>query len=439
MTKLILILALTSAAQLAKAQLFEDQIDHFNPVMQTQSEDPQANRPDPDWNRDFMNQFKNVRIKVFPHNSKYNGPQGKDSTLDKLKINSAGTCNVFKSNTPTSEGDISRDVVLNTGKTFDFTPKTLPNPVWIECTDSIEIVRPDYPANPIRYQGVIFLKTVGPASAPYITAVNVLPFESYLKGVVPSEMPASWSAEALKAQAVAARTYAYHELGMDVASDDQNILLENSGAQIDDTVTYQAYLGLKNASASTNKAIEDTTGRVMTNNAQVIKAYFHADSGGYTENAENVWSHYYPYILAKEELYPDGSIPGTQWSYTPNFSEVEQKLTDNKLINAGQNIINLRVDADDIFKSGRPQYVTIVFSDKTEKKILAVDFSFAMRIKSQWVRFSNTQANAITINGRGFGHGAGMNQWGARIMADKLNKNFEEILKFYYSAIEITQ
>jgi stage II sporulation protein D len=427
-------------SQIATAQFVDGQTEHFNPVIErSRQAELFETVPDPDWNREFQDKFSIVRIKVFPHNSKYNAPQGKDTIIDKLKIASSGDCKVFKSVGATSAEPISRGTVLQAGKSFDFSAKTLSNPVWIECTGPIEVVRPDFASNPIKYAGLIFLKKAGTAAAPYLTAVNVLPFETYLKGVVPSEMPASWSFEALKAQAIAARSYAYYELGTEVFRQDPNIMLEQSGAQIDDTVTYQAYLGLKNGTAATNKAIDETAGRVMIFDGKVIKAYFHADSGGYTENAENVWGKHHPYILAKEELYPDGSIPGSQWSYTPSFNEVETKLTTNNFIRPGQKVSNLKVAPTDIFPSGRPEFVTIVFSDRTEKKILAVDFSFAMRIKSQWVRFSDIRPSAITIHGRGFGHGAGMNQWGARVMVDKLNKNFEDVLKFYYSGIQITE
>ena len=427
-------------SQMAVAQFAKGQTSHFNPIIEPLRQGEMFGiLPDPDWNRDFQNKFSTVRIKVFPHNSKYNAPQGKDTVIDSLKISSAGDCKVYKSASDTSADPISRDTVLQSGKSFNFDTKTFSNSVWIECSAPIEITRPDFSSNPLKYDGLIFLKEAGPATARYLTAVNVLPFESYLKGVVPSEMPASWAFDALKAQAIAARSYAYHELGTEVFRDDSNLALEQSGAQIDDTVTYQAYLGLKNGTPATNKAIDDTAGKVMVYNGQVIKAYFHADSGGYTENAENVWGVAYPYILAKEELYPEGSIPGTQWSYTPSFNEVETKLSTNNFIKPGQNVINLKVASTDIFPSGRPEFVTIVFDDKTEKKILAVDFAFAMRIKSQWVRFSDIKPNAITIIGRGFGHGAGMNQWGARVMVDKLGKNFEEILKFYYTGIQITE
>ena len=429
------IITLLLTSEITHAQVFAQFDGQYNPMME-QSID---SKPDPVWSRDFVDRFNLVRVKVFPHNSKYNAPQGKDVVLDKLRIASIGTCNVFKSETPTAEGDVSRNTLINSGKSFDFNTKTLPDPVWIECTQPVEVTRPDFPANPLRYEGLIFLKKVGTSAAPYLTAVNVLPFESYLKGVVPSEMPSSWSFEALKAQAIAARSYGYHELGTNVADEDPNILIEQSGAQIDDTVTYQAYLGLKNSAASTNKAIEETSGKVMTYNGQVIKAYFHADSGGYTENAENVWGVAHPYIIAKEELYPEGSIPGTQWTYTPGLKEVNDKLTSNGFISGTKDVVNLKIGAKDYFPSGRPEFVTLVFADKTEKKILAVDFSFAMRIKSQWVKFSEPNAGTISIFGRGFGHGAGMNQWGARVMVDKLNKTFDEVLKFYYTGIEISQ
>ena len=392
---------------------------------------------EPDWSKDMLRQYSDIRIKVFPHNSRYNSPQGKDTTLDRVTVSSAADCKVFKADNPTSEGGITRSEVLKTGTSFTFTTQSVTQPMWIECEAPIQVTRVDYTSTPIRYKGVMFIKKTG-GDNPYLTLVNVLPFEEYLKGVVPSEMPASWAPEALKAQAIAARTYAFYELTTFVAASDPNLTSESSGAQFDDTVTYQAYLGLRNTTAATDKAVEDTSGQVMVHQGKVVKAYFHADSGGYTENAENVWDKYYPYIIAKPELYPAGSIPGTDWNFTYAIDEIEKRLKANDLLSASQNLTGVRIESADHFPSSRPSFVTLVLSGNVTKKIRAVDFSFAMKIKSAWIKIA-TQGSSATISGKGFGHGAGMNQWGARVMVDKLNKTFDEILKFYYTGVDIVK
>ena len=253
-------------------------------------------------------------------------------------------------------------------------------------------------------------------------------------------MPASWANEALKAQAIAARTYAYYELATDVSSRDPNITLEQSGAQIDDTVTYQAYLGLKNNTAATNKAIDDTDGLVITYNNKIIKAYFSADSGGYTESSENVWGDTRPYIIAKAEIYADGSVPGSIWNYTASIKDLGDKLIAAGLLNSNEELESLFIDLNDLYPSTRPKNIELKMTNGKSKKILAVDYAFATRLKSAWIRFSKgSDPKTIVVSGKGFGHGAGMSQWGARVMVDSLKKKFDEVLKFYYTDIQISQ
>lgn len=385
---------------------------------------------DPEWSSQLKEKFSKVRVKIFPHNSKYAAPQGKDIIINTLTISSEGTCNIYKSEYPTSEQELTRNILLKSGNNFVLSTDTVTDPIWIECTQPIEVKRPDFPANPINYQGTLFVKTVKTGS-PYLTAVNVLPFEQYLKGVVPSEMPASWALEALKAQAIAARTYAYYELGTNVASRDKNILLEQSGAQIDDTVTYQAYLGLKNGTTATNNAIDETSGIIMTHNNKVIKAYFSADSGGHTENSENVWGDFHPYVIGKKEIYPDGTVPNTNWSYVAKVKDLGTKLIAAGFLSIGDELESLFIDANDLFPSTRPRYVEIKLTNGTTKKITAVDYSFATRIKSAWINFSPaSDPNNIIVSGKGYGHGVGMSQWGAKIMVDKLKKNTTKFLSF---------
>lgn len=434
----LILFSTTSFAAASSEDFALDQPGAFyNPMFATPETFRLEFADEPDWSRDFLRQYAEIRIKVFPHNNRYNSPQGKDTTIDRVTVSSTGACKVFKADRPTSEGGITRSELIKTGTTFNFSTQTVTDPMWIECEEPIQVTRPDYPKAPIRYKGVMFVKkTKGPN--PYITVVNVVPFEQYLKGVVPSEMPASWSHEALKAQSIAARTYAFYELTTFVAAADPNITAEESGAQFDDTVTYQAYLGLKNTTAATDKAVDETASQVMVHQGKVVKAYFSADSGGHTENAENVWDRYYPYIIGKPEIYPPGSIPGTDWTFTFAINEVEARLINNKFLPAGTNLVGVRIDPADHYPSTRPSFVTLILSGNVTKKIRAVDFSFAMRIKSAWIKIT-TKNGSATIAGKGFGHGAGMNQWGARVMVDKYNKTFDEILKFYYTGIDIVK
>lgn len=421
-------------------QLSTQQI--FNPI---QSEfDPNFESADseeilPVWSPEIKAKFSLVRVKIFPHNSMYNSPHGKDSTINKLTVSSTGDCKIYKSEYDSSAKGISRKTLLDSGKIFALSTDTLKDPIWIECASAIELKRADFSSNPTRYQGLLFVKKIN-IENPYLTVVNVLPFEQYLKGVVPSEMPASWSSEALKAQAIAARTYAYYELIADVASRDDKLLIEASGAQIDDTVTYQAYLGLKNGTSFTDHAVDITTGLVMTYKNRVIKAFFHADSGGHTENAENVWGVYYPYILGKAEIYAEGAVPGSNWSFTVKLKDAETKLINAGFLVKGDELGSLEINFEDILPSKRPKNIELRLADGQIKKISAVDYSYLTKIKSSWVSFSQTKDPlSVVVNGKGFGHGAGMNQWGARIMVDSLKKSYDEVLKFYYTDIQIVK
>lgn len=397
------------------------------------------------WSKEFKEKFSTIRVKVFPHNSNYNAPHGQDTKINQFTVSSQGLCNIYKAehptSAPTSAHGITRKTLLGSGRFFEFTTDSVMAPIWVECANPIELKRADFPNSATRYLGVLFIKKVS-TDQPYLTAVNVLPFEQYLKGVIPSEMPASWSLETLKAQAIAARTYAYYELGQNVAREDKNIIIEQSGAQLDDTVTYQAYRGLNNTALSTDKAVDETAGVVMTHNDKIIKAFFHADSGGHTENAENVWGVYHPYIIGKAEAYFEGAVPGTHWSYTAKIGELAEKLRGAGVLTPGEALEAIDIDAQDLFPSTRPKYVELKLSNGNTKKITAVKYAFITKIKSPWIKFSvaaesQMESQNIVVSGRGFGHGAGMNQWGARVMIDKLKKTYAEVLQFYYTDIQI--
>lgn len=428
MQKLILILTLSGGC------VWADQFQPFNPVYNYEM----IPGVDPIWSPALKARLSLIRVKIFPHNSKYNSPQGRDNNWTNFRIRSAGLCQVYNSETATSEGGLTRKYPVRSGSNLDFDLANVTQALWLECAQSFQLVRPDYPDRPISYEGHLFIRRVDPLKgAAYLTAVNVLPFEQYLKGVVPSEMPSSWSLESLKAQAIAARTYAYHELASNVADQDENLLIEQSGAQLDDTVTYQAYLGLKNAATTSNRAVDLTAGQVMIFNNRIIKAYFHADSGGHTENAENVWGTFYPYIVGKPEIYPDGVIPGTQWSYSTSLNKLQSELQSVGLIVPGSTLVDISIASSELYPSGRAQFVNLKFADGLFKKISGVDFAFAVRLKSNWIQLTPVRNGSVTIQGRGFGHGAGMNQYGARHMIERMNKSFDETLKFYYSSIDI--
>lgn len=132
------------------------------------------------------------------------------------------------------------------------------------------------------YRGVFLVKNLDEK----LVLINSLPIEEYLLGVVPSEMPSSWSPEALKAQAIVARSYAIANRGKHASL----------GYDLKDTTEDQAYGGATSEKATTNRAVIDTENIVITQDKKVIPAYYHASAGGHTLNSSDVWFKDLPFI-----------------------------------------------------------------------------------------------------------------------------------------------
>ena len=134
------------------------------------------------------------------------------------------------------------------------------------------------------YRGILIIQNKNHK----LTVINDVNMEDYLKGVVPSEMPSSWEIEALKAQAVAARSYALANLGKRASL----------GFDLKDTPEDQAYGGATAETARTNHAVDETSGLVLTYNYKVVSAFYSASAGGHTVNSKQVWGSDLPYIRA---------------------------------------------------------------------------------------------------------------------------------------------
>ena len=125
-----------------------------------------------------------------------------------------------------------------------------------------------------------------------LTVINDIPLEQYLLGVVPSEMPSGWNYEALKAQSIAARSYAVANLGKN----------GSKGYDLKDNTYDQAYGGASAEKQSTNRAVADTKGIVATYNKRVISAYYCASAGGQTKESGDVWTRNLPYLRSVESF-----------------------------------------------------------------------------------------------------------------------------------------
>ncbi len=211
---------------------------------------------------------------------------------------------------------------------------TGPNELWRVRLSGIQyqLVSPDgqifgsyvYPIRFSPVQGVVSLpqKTsysryrgsmIAQITANGLTAVNELPFDQYLYGTVPSEMPFGWPAEALKAQACAARNYAVKNMG------------KHGSYDLCNTVHCQVYLGLDHEKPQTTAAVDSTSGKLIYADGQLIIAYYHSTCGGSTENSENVWTNPLSYLKAAPCPYC-ASSPHRDWSASFTVSELEAKL-----------------------------------------------------------------------------------------------------------------
>lgn len=245
--------------------------------------------------------------------------------------------------------------------------------------------------------------------------VNVLDLETYLRGVVPAEMPSSWPLEALKAQAVAARTYALHHM--------QNRSYAVYDVKAD---TRSQMYTPERENPATNAAVAATRGEVLTWAGQAAFTAFHADSGGATEAAETVWGGEFPYLTAFSDPWTRNT-PNAFWECLLTERDLQQALPELK---GKGRILDLR--AEGRTSSGRVE-VLVAKTRKGEVRIPAPRFrSLVGPMVMKSTDFSLRPAReGFHFQGRGFGHGVGMSQWGARKMAEE-GKNYPDILSFYY-------
>ncbi len=263
-----------------------------------------------------------------------------------------------------------------------------------------------------------------------------LSVEEYLYGVVAAEMPASFELEALKAQAVAARTFCcYCILHRGCGSNEQADVCTNSQC----CQAYASEEKLRSSwgdnydknSGKVYKALEQTRGLVMLYEGQPIEALFHASSGGSTENSENVFSAARPYLRAV--ISPNEVGSRQSGSVTLSYSDFIAKV--NKAYpKAGIKLKNLieQVAIENNYSSGRVKSLKLgktSITGKQARKLFGLDSTmFTIMFTGDEVVFST----------KGFGHGVGMSQSGANGMA-KEGKDYQQILTHYYTGITISE
>ncbi len=324
-----------------------------------------------------------------------------------------------------------------------------------------------------RYYGAFRYERIGGGN---ITVVNILPLEDYVKGVIPYEMSPTWPLEALKAQAVSARTYTMITLG------------KHSKNHFDlcNTTDCQVYYGLNSACSLTDQAVDETSGILARYDGELAQTYYFSSDGGATEDVKNVWNSTtdFPYLKGVVDPYEEtveDKIPSYRFSVTLTKDELAEKLHAKGYLCAA--IVDFRVS--EFSETGNAITITFVdangkewsFSKEKVRTLLslrsirytvsgggkyylngtddtlstvigayAIDGTGKVSqisgaagsyvITGSGTQALTTQGNTFTITGAGYGHNVGMSQWGAYAMA-KLGYTYEDILKFYFSGIDL--
>lgn len=294
--------------------------------------------------------------------------------------------------------------------------------------------------------------------------INRLELEEYLQGVVPREVSPGWPAAVLKTQAIAARTYTYTSLKRH----------QDNGFDLCATDHCQVYGGATAEYLSTNKAVMETKGQVLTYKGKIIGAFYHSSSGGYTEDAANVWSSSSPYL--KPVIDWDQNSPYARWTRTLSWLELQGLATgaypgigrlkqllpvafgkDGRILR-----LTLKGDLGEVSLSGNQfrglagipssnmQFLLVygpeplitldwsnrqpypaVLSPSDIPGIAAEILNPPWDQPDPWAWLADKEPLKLVIRGAGWGHGVGMSQWGAKGMAD-FGYNERQILAHYY-------
>ena len=316
-----------------------------------------------------------------------------------------------------------------------------------------------------------------------ILSINYVKLDHYLFGVLPREIPASGGIEALKAQAIVARSYLYGNI-------DKH---RKDGYGVCNTTHCQVYGGLDAEHENTNRAVLETTGLYVEYSGKIISTPFHSNSGGHTENSKYVWGGEVAYLEGVEDPYSLNS-PNSVWDFT-----IDTRTLENRLRNNGINIGSIMdIEILDTTTTGRVTKLRIVGTlgqseisgERLRGIIGTMDLKsalFTIKKHSQSINspvyvidgntihpktinlngalildgagrytksrqdintingknentvisyFLNNKVDSITFSGKGFGHGVGMSQYGALEMA-KRGYTFEDIISHYYNGVNI--
>lgn len=252
--------------------------------------------------------------------------------------------------------------------------------------------------------------------------INQVGLEEYVRGVMRVEAPPDWPYEALKAQATVARTYALYE----------RLKSPQALFHLLATTASQVYRGVNGEDPRSDVAVRATRGVVLTYRGRIIPAFYHAASGGHTEDAVEVWEAKYPFIIGVEDRFSK-IAPHHRWEETVPLVEIRRVLE-----RAGWRLGEIQwIEPVSRNRSGRIQRLRIWHSSGVIEMEVK---QFRQLVGADRVRSTSFTAHLngreVIFIGRGWGHGVGLSQWGAKGMAD-LAYDYTRILKHYFPLAEL--
>lgn len=257
--------------------------------------------------------------------------------------------------------------------------------------------------------------------------VNRVPLQDYVASVVASEYGLDDRA-GTRAMAVVARTYGLFSTKH----------FDGRYDHVDGTAS-QVYRGLDVVTEKARRAAQATSGEFLTHNGAPIQAVYFSSSGGQTANNEDVWTGRdpIPYLRGKKDPY-DRSSPKHRWTTRINRRDLLRAVS----LHQGASVNGFLLG--DRSSDGRLKTIELLLSDGSETEIEASTFRSIVNARGSGARLKSTwfdarrEGSEYVFEGRGHGHGVGLNQWGAHAMAEQ-GKSYREILSFYYTGVQIQQ
>ncbi len=330
------------------------------------------------------------------------------------------------------------------------------------------------------YRGYI---EVYPSSQGGLDVVNILPLEAYLKGVIRMEISEKWPIDAIKAQAIIARTFALYNWNKHI----------KEGFNLCATTHCQLYGGVTHESPITNKAVDDTRGFILVYKGKPIDSVYHSASGGYTEDSEYVWGKYIPYLRGVKSNF-EHPTKDINWTFAIDSDTLRRKLYSWYKKDIGD-VYDIKIDT--LSPHGRIYKLTVIGTMGTIK-MKGTDFRFLLGVrnlkstmftiekvrrkkkitviekideepsltekfqqKEDWTLEElvtllkedmnqeeketkivkkeievDSNKTFFLFKGKGLGHGVGLSQWGAKALAE-MGYNYKDILKYYYHNVKL--